>query len=63
MIKIFDLVTEKYWRNEEGDLFVYSDEEQAKEAMRKEGYKEEYIETGVEYHPHTPIDKTGYDLQ
>jgi hypothetical protein len=63
MVKIFDLVSEKYWvTSEDGELFLYNNEEEAREILRKEGYKEEYINTGIEFHLHTPIDKTGYEL-
>lgn len=63
MIKIWDVVTEKYWRDDEGELYLYDDEDHAKKEMRDEGYKEAYIETGVEFHLHGAIDKTGYDLK
>lgn len=63
MVKIWDVVTEKYWRDEDGQLYLYDNEDEAKEVMREEGYKEVYIETGVEFHPHIVIDKTGYDLK
>jgi len=63
MIKIWDLITEKYWRDEDGQLYLYKDENEAIEILSEEGYKKEYIETGIEFHPHGIIDKTGYDLQ
>lgn len=62
MVKIWDCVEEKYWDGEDGDL-VFENEIAAKNMMYTEGYKIEYMETGVEFHPYTPIDKSGYDLQ
>lgn len=51
-----------YWRDEDGEIILYNNIEHAKDAMRLEGYKESFIESGVEYHEHVEIDKSGYDL-
>lgn len=63
MIKIWDKIKEQYWQDEDGNDLIFKDEVNAKNMMYVEGYKKEYMETGVEFHPYTPIDKTGYDLQ
>jgi hypothetical protein len=62
MVKIWDVVKEEYWVGEEGELLTFENETSARNMMYTEGYKLEYVETGVEFHLHTPIDKSGYDL-
>lgn len=62
MVKIWDVIEGKYWDNDDGDL-IFENEIAAKNMMYTEGYKQEYMETGVEFHPYTPIDKSGYDLK
>lgn len=63
MVKIWDIIDQKYWDNDDGEDLIFLDETAAKNMMYTEGYKREYVETAVEFHPYTPIDKTGYDLQ
>lgn len=63
MVKIWDVIEERYWDNEDGEALTFENEIAAKNMMYTEGYKQEYMETGVEFHPHTTIDKSGYDLQ
>lgn len=63
MVKIWDVVQEKYWEDEDGEHLIFADEIAAKNMMFTEGYKREYMETGVEFHEHTPIDKSGYDFE
>jgi hypothetical protein len=63
MVNVWDVVKEEYWQNDDGEDLTFANEVAAKNMMYTEGYKQEYMETGVEFHPFTPIDKTGYDLQ
>lgn len=61
-VKIWNLVEERYELNEDGELALFQTEEAAKQALREEGYKEEYIDNAVEYHPHYKIDTDGYEF-
>jgi hypothetical protein len=63
MIKIWDLVKEEYWQGEDCEDLVFDNETAARNMMYTEGYKLEYVETGIEFHPFTPIDKSGYEFQ
>jgi hypothetical protein len=63
MVKLWDVITETYWTDDDGKLYLYNSEEEAKQVLREEGYKESFIQTAVEYVPHGIIDKSGYDLQ
>jgi hypothetical protein len=56
MIKIWDVVKEEYWLDEDGEPFLYDNETAARNALFTEGYKQEYAETGVEYHPHVIVE-------
>lgn len=62
--KIWDVIDEKYLTDQdEGELILYPTEEECKEMLRKEGWKESVIENGFEYHPHYILDTDGYELQ
>lgn len=68
MIKIWDKEGCFYWWDEndpDESHLVFKDETAAKNMLYTEGYTYEYMSTGVEFHPYSPIidDKTGYTLQ
>lgn len=62
-IIIWEKATRKYWRNDDGEYLTYDDIDHAKSEMRKEGFTEDFMVNGVEYHDHLIIDKSGYDYQ
>lgn len=62
MVKIWDVVKEQYWQDDDGEDLTFDSETAARNMMFTEGYKREYMETGVEFHPFTPIDQSGYEL-
>lgn len=55
MYKIWDKEDKEYLKDqgESGDLILYNSVGKCKEMLRDEGYTTIYIETGVEFHPHT----------
>lgn len=64
MIKIWDVIEQDYCHDENtGELILYNSEEECKEMLRKEGWKESVIENGFEYHQHLILDESGYELQ
>lgn len=56
MIKIWDIADEKFWRNSEGEILLYENEIAAKNAMFTDGYKKEFVDTGVEFVDHVIIE-------
>lgn len=61
-IKIWDIKEKQYWQNDDGEDLTFENETAARNMMYTEGYKYEYMISAVEFHPYSPIDKSGYDL-
>lgn len=62
-VKIWGVVEERYWVNEDGDVAWWKSEYDARRACKEEGFKDEYIDYGIEFHPYYNLDTTGYDLK
>lgn len=49
-IAIWDVTTEKYWEDEDGEILILTNEIAAKNFLYTEQYTYEFATTGVEYH-------------